>query len=132
MVLTSTLASATYFAANVSLSAESRRACCQLLAVKIRVKFLRRLAQEECGSETDRPDIGGGSICNDIALITLPTYPLDLYTNYGMKYQGLIIRMVHKTLFYRSYLFCYRRLEKVHLNKLYIFSSELKRNILTK
>ena len=48
------------FGANVSLSADSRRACCQLLAVKIRVKCFRRLAKEECGSETDRPDIRGG------------------------------------------------------------------------
>ena len=78
------------FGANVSLSAESRRACCQLLAVKIRVKCLRRLAKEECGSETDRPDIRGGPICNDIALIIPPTHLLDLYTIYGMKYRGCI------------------------------------------
>ena len=78
------------FGANVSLSADSRKACCQLLAVKIRVKCLRRLAKEECGSETDRPDIQGGPICNDIALITPPTHLLDLYTIYGMKYQGFI------------------------------------------
>ena len=78
------------FGANVSLSADSRRACCQLLALKIRVKCLRRLAKEECGSETDRPDIRGGPICNDIALMTPPTHLLDLYTLYGMKYQGFI------------------------------------------
>ena len=76
--------------ANVSVSADSRRACCQLLAAKIRVTCLRRLAKEECGSETDRPDIPGGPICNDIALITPPTHLLDLYTIYGMKYQGFI------------------------------------------
>ena len=64
------------FGANVSLSADSRRAFCQLLAVKIRVKCLHRLAKEECGSETDRPDIRGGPICNDIALITPPTHLL--------------------------------------------------------
>ena len=80
------------FGANVSLSADSGRACCQLLAVKIRIKCLRRLAKEECGSKTERPDIHvrGGPICNDIALITPPTHPLDLYTIYGMKYQGFI------------------------------------------
>ena len=78
------------FGANVSLSADSRKACCQLVAVKIRVKCLRRLAKEECGSETDRPDIRGGPVCNDIALITPPTHLLDLYTIYGMKYQGFI------------------------------------------
>ena len=37
------------FGENVSLSAHLRRTCCQLLAVKIRVKCLRRLAKEECG-----------------------------------------------------------------------------------
>ena len=78
------------FGANVSLSADSRRACCRLLAVKIRVKCHRRLANEECGSETDRPGIRGGPICNDIALITPPTHLLDLYTIYGMKYLGFI------------------------------------------
>ena len=116
----------------VGATADSRRACFQLLAVKIRVKCLRRLAKEECGSETDRPDIRGGPICNDIALITPPTHLLDLYTIYGMKYQGFIFWMVHKTLFYRPYLSCYRRLKKVHLYTLYIFASELKRTILTK
>ena len=78
------------FGANVSLSADSRRACCQLLAVKIRVKCLHRLAKEECGSETDCSDIRGGPICNGIALITPPTHLLDLCIIYGMKYQGLI------------------------------------------
>ena len=78
------------FGANASLSADSRRACCQLLTVKIRVKCLRRLAKEECGSDTERPDIRGGPVCNDIALITPPTHLLDLYTVYGMKYQGFI------------------------------------------
>ena len=70
------------FGAKVSLSADSRRACCQLLAVKIRVKCLHRLAKEDCGSETDRPDIRGGPICNAIALITPPTHllVLDIYT----------------------------------------------------
>ena len=47
---------------------------------------VRRLAKEECGSETDRPDIRGGPICYDIALITPTTHLLDLYTIYGMKY----------------------------------------------
>ena len=78
------------FGTNVSLSADSRRACCQLLAVKIRLKCLCRLAKEECGSETDRLDIRGGPICNYIALITPPTHLLDLYIIYGMKYQGFI------------------------------------------
>ena len=114
------------FGANVSLSADSRRACCQLLAVKIRVKCLRRPAKKECGSETYRPDIRGGPICNDIALITPPTHLLDLYTIYGMKYQDFIFRMVHETLFYRRYLSCYGRLKKVHLYTRYIFASELK------
>ena len=109
------------FGANVSLSADLRRACCQLLAVKIRVKCLRRLAKEECGSETDRPDIRGGQICNDIALITPPTHLLDLYTIYGMKYQGFIFWMVHKTVFYRPYLSCYRRLKKyTYLHCIYL------------
>ena len=40
-------------------------------------------------AETDRPDIRGGPICNDVALITPPTHLLDLYTIYGMKYQVL-------------------------------------------
>ena len=66
------------FGANVSLSADSRRACCQLLVVEILVKCLRRLAKEECGSETDRRDIRGGPICNDVAFITPPTHLLDL------------------------------------------------------
>ena len=78
------------FGANVSLSADSRIACCQLLAVKIRIKCLRRLAKEECGLETDRLDIRGGPICNEIALITPSTHLLDLYTIYGMKYRGFI------------------------------------------
>ena len=82
------------FGANVSFSTDSRRACCQLLAVKIRVMCLRRLAKEECGSETNRRDIRGGQICNDICndidLITALTHLLDLYTIYGMKYQGFI------------------------------------------
>ena len=53
---------------------------------------LQTCIKEECGSETDRPDIRGGPICNDIALITPPTHLLDLYTTciYGMKYQGFI------------------------------------------
>ena len=49
----------------------------------------KRLAKEECGSETDRPDIRGGPICNDVAFITSPTHLLDLYTIYGMKHQVL-------------------------------------------
>ena len=57
--------------------------------VKTRVKCLRRLAKEECGSEIDRPDIQRDPICNDVALITPPTHLLDLHTMYGMKYQVL-------------------------------------------
>ena len=45
-----------YFAGNVSLSADSKRARCQLMT-KIQVKCLSRLVQEECGYETDRPDM---------------------------------------------------------------------------
>ena len=119
------------FGANVSLSADSRRACCQLLAVKIRVNCLRRLAKEGCGSETDRTDIRGGPICNDVALITPPTHLLDLYTIYGMKYQvlsfewciKLILSSLHillqtfekGTLIYTVYI-CIR-IEKKYLNK---------------
>ena len=58
---------------------------------KIRIKCLHRLAKEECGLETDRPDIRGGPICNDVALITPTTHLLDLYTIYVMKYQVLSI-----------------------------------------
>ena len=50
----------------------------------------------------------GDSICNEIALITPPTHRLELYTIYGMKEQGFTFRMVHKTLFYHSYLSSYR------------------------
>ena len=50
----------------------------------------------------------GGSICNEIALITPPTRRLELYTIYGMKDQGFTFRMVHKTLFYHYYLSSYR------------------------
>ena len=52
----------------------------------------------------------GDSICNEIALrlITTPTHGLKLYTIYGMKDQGFTFRMVHKTLFYHSYLSSYR------------------------
>ena len=50
----------------------------------------------------------GGSIYNEIALITPPTHGLELYTIYGMKDQGFTFRMVHKTLFYHSYLSSYR------------------------
>ena len=78
------------FGANVFHSADLKKSSFQLLAVKIRVKCLRRLAKEECGSENDCPDIRGGPICNDIALITPPTHLLDLYIIYGMKYQGFI------------------------------------------
>ena len=46
----------------------------------------------------------GDSICNEIALITPPT----LNPIYGMKDQGFTFRMVHKTLFYHSYLSSYR------------------------
>ena len=46
----------------------------------------------------------GDSICNEIALITPPTHGLEIYTKYGMKDQGFTFRMVHKTLFYHSYL----------------------------
>ena len=76
----------------------------------------------------------GDSICNDITLITPLTHTLELYTIYRMKDQGLTFPMEHKTLFYHSYLSTgsYRRLKKVHVYKLYIFSSGLKKNILTK
>ena len=50
----------------------------------------------------------GDSICNEIALITPSTHGLELYTIYGMKDQGFTFRMVHKTLFYHSYLSSYR------------------------
>ena len=50
----------------------------------------------------------GDSICNEIALITPHTHGLELYTIYGMKEQGFTFRMVHKTLFYHSYLSSYR------------------------
>ena len=48
--------------------------------------------------------IRGDSICNEIALITPPTHGLELYTIYGIKDQGFTFWMVHKTLFYHSYL----------------------------
>ena len=50
----------------------------------------------------------GDSIYNEIALITPPTHGLELYTIYGMKDQGFTFRMVHRTLFYHSYLSSYR------------------------
>ena len=50
----------------------------------------------------------GDSIYNEIPLITPPRHGLELYTIYGMKDQGFTFRMVHKTLFYHSYLFSYR------------------------
>ena len=50
----------------------------------------------------------GDSIYNEIVLITPPTHELELYTIYGMKDQGFTFRMVHKTLFYHSYLSSYR------------------------
>ena len=50
----------------------------------------------------------GDSIYNEIALITPPTHKLKLYTIYGIKDQGFTFRMVHKTLFYHSYLSSYR------------------------
>ena len=50
----------------------------------------------------------GDSIYNEIALITPPTHGLELYAIYGMKDQGFTFRMVHKTLFYHSYLSSYR------------------------
>ena len=128
----STLASKTYLAQMFPFPLTQEEHVVSNWRLKIRIKCLRRLAKEECGSETDRPDIRGGPICNDIALITPPTHLLDLYTIYGMKYQGFIFRMVHNTIFYRPYLSCNRRLKKVHLYTLYIFASELKRNILTK
>ena len=46
----------------------------------------------------------GDSTCNEIALITPPIQGLELYTIYGMKDQGFTFRMMHKTLFYHSYL----------------------------
>ena len=51
----------------------------------------------------------GDSICNEIALITPSTHGLELHTIYGMKDQGFTNRMVHKTLFYHSYVSSYRR-----------------------
>ena len=50
----------------------------------------------------------GDSIYNEIAPNTPPTHGLELYTIYGMKDQGFTFRMVHKTLFYHSYLSSYR------------------------
>ena len=50
----------------------------------------------------------GDSIYNEIALITPPTHGLELFTIYGMKDQGFTFRMMHKTLFYHSYLSSYR------------------------
>ena len=86
----STLASKTYL---VQMSpfplTQEEHVVSLILAVKIRVKCLRRLAKAECGSETVRPDMRGGPICNDVAFITPPTHLLDLYTIYGMKYQVL-------------------------------------------
>ena len=50
----------------------------------------------------------GDSICNEIAPITPPTHGLELYTIHRMKDQGLTFRMVHKIVFYHSYLSSYR------------------------
>ena len=58
----------------------------------------------------------GDSICNEIALVTSSTHALELYTIYGMKDQSFTFQMVHKTLFFRSYLSSYRRLKKVRLS----------------
>ena len=55
-----------------------------------------------------KTDIRGESIYNEIAHITPPTHGLELYTIYGMKDQGFTFRMVHKTVFYHSYLSSYR------------------------
>ena len=50
----------------------------------------------------------GDSICNEIPLIAPSTHGLELYTIHGVKDQGFTFRMVHKTLFYHSYLSSYR------------------------
>ena len=54
------------------------------------------------------PIYEGDSKCNEIALITPPTSGLELYNIYGIKDQGFTFRMVHKTVFYHSYLSSYR------------------------
>ena len=50
----------------------------------------------------------GDSICNEIPLIAPSTHGLELYTIHGVKDQRFTFRMVHKTLFYHSYLSSYR------------------------
>ena len=50
----------------------------------------------------------GDSICNEIPLIAPSTHKLELYTIHGVKDQCFPFRMVHKTLFYHSYLSSYR------------------------
>ena len=69
---------------------------------------------------------------NGNILITQHTNTPELYTKYDKKDQGYTFRMVHKTCFYLNYLFSNRLLKKVHSYTLNIFSSGLKRNILTK
>ena len=54
----------------------------------------------------------GGSIYNGNTLITQPTGSLELYTLYGTKDQGFTLSVVHKILFYLSYLFSYRLLKR--------------------
>ena len=65
----------------------------------------------------------GGSIYNDNTFITQPTCALEFYTLYGTKYQGFTFSMVHRILFYLSYLFSYRLLKKVYIYTLCINSS---------
>lgn len=60
----------------------------------------------------------GDSICTDN---TPPTNSLELYVIYATKDQGFVFRMVHKTLFYCSYLFRYRLLTKVLIYTVCIF-----------
>lgn len=55
----------------------------------------------------------GDLICNYITLKTQSTNALEFYTIYGTIDQGLAFQMVHKILFYLSYLFSYRLL-KMH------------------
>ena len=52
---------------------------------------------------------------NDNTLITRPTNGLEFYTIYRTKDQGLIFRMVHKTLFNLSYLLSFRSRNKANI-----------------
>ena len=65
----------------------------------------------------------GGSIYNGNTLITQPTGALEFYTLYGKKDHGFTFSMVHRILFYLSYLFSYRQLKKVYIYTLCINSS---------